>query len=163
MLLLLLLYIISTTWATAPPLASSAVHRASSTRSDFAVPSNVAKLDSSAVADGKKQPESSNVEQASSVEVATEQTRADFFTMCKDLTALQGPLAATRDYLIVAVTGCQGSGKSTLLNELFGTTFPVQEGGPGRTTVGAWVDLSVGELVNNSIDQCQRQIRYASC
>jgi ATPase subunit of ABC transporter with duplicated ATPase domains len=148
MLLLLLLCIIVSTSTAAASVASSAVHPVSSTRSDSALPSNVAKLDSSAVADGKKQPESGNSEQAgSSVEAATtEQTDPDFFTMCKDLTALQGSLAATRDYLIVAVTGCQGSGKSTLLNELFGTTFPVQVGGPGRTTVGAWVDLSVGKL-----------------
>ncbi|KAG5180464.1 hypothetical protein JKP88DRAFT_349556 [Tribonema minus] len=65
-----------------------------------------------------------------------------FFTMCVDLQALEVPRGASQDYLVVAITGCQGSGKSSLLNELFGSTFPVQEGKPRRTTMGCWVDLA---------------------
>lgn len=45
----------------------------------------------------------------------------DFLTFCVDLDGLPEGLASSRDYRVVAVTGCQCSGKSTLLNALFGT------------------------------------------
>lgn len=45
----------------------------------------------------------------------------DFLTFCVDLDGLPEQLAGSRDYRVVAVTGCQCSGKSTLLNALFGT------------------------------------------
>eukprot|EP00903_Cladosiphon_okamuranus_P005464 g5449.t1 len=73
----------------------------------------------------------------------------DFLTFCVNLDELPEQLAMSRDYRVVAVTGCQCSGKSTLLNALFGTGFPVLEHSddddtlPGRTTVGAWVDLQL--------------------
>lgn len=45
----------------------------------------------------------------------------DFLTFCVDFDELPEELARSRDYRVVAVTGCQCSGKSTLLNALFGT------------------------------------------
>lgn len=42
-------------------------------------------------------------------------------TFCVNLDELPEHLAVSRDYKVVAVTGCQCSGKSTLLNALFGT------------------------------------------
>ena len=45
----------------------------------------------------------------------------DFLTFCVDFDELPEKLAASHDYRVVAVTGCQCSGKSTLLNALFGT------------------------------------------
>ena len=45
----------------------------------------------------------------------------DFLTFCVDFDTLPEQLAGSRDYRVVAVTGCQCSGKSTLLNALFGT------------------------------------------
>lgn len=45
----------------------------------------------------------------------------DFLTFCVDFDSLSGSLSGSRDYRVVAVTGCQCSGKSTLLNALFGT------------------------------------------
>lgn len=45
----------------------------------------------------------------------------DFLTFCVNLDELPEQLAVSRDYRVVAVTGCQCSGKSTLLNALFGT------------------------------------------
>lgn len=45
----------------------------------------------------------------------------DFLTFCVDFDELPEQLAESRDYRVVAVTGCQCSGKSTLLNALFGT------------------------------------------
>lgn len=45
----------------------------------------------------------------------------DFLTFCVDFDGLPEKLATSRDYRVVAVTGCQCSGKSTLLNALFGT------------------------------------------
>lgn len=45
----------------------------------------------------------------------------DFLTFCVDFDELPEQLAGSRDYRVVAVTGCQCSGKSTLLNALFGT------------------------------------------
>lgn len=45
----------------------------------------------------------------------------NFLTFCVDLDELPEKLAVSRDYRVVAVTGCQCSGKSTLLNALFGT------------------------------------------
>lgn len=45
----------------------------------------------------------------------------DFLTFCVDLDELPEQLAVSRNYRVVAVTGCQCSGKSTLLNALFGT------------------------------------------
>lgn len=53
----------------------------------------------------------------------------DFLTFCTDFEkGAAGGLSATlsgssRDYRVVAVTGCQCSGKSTLLNALFGTGY----------------------------------------
>lgn len=48
-------------------------------------------------------------------------TADDFLTFCVDFDELPEHLAFSRDYKVVAVTGCQCSGKSTLLNALFGT------------------------------------------
>lgn len=45
----------------------------------------------------------------------------EFLTFCVDFGELPEHLAVSRDYKVVAVTGCQSSGKSTLLNALFGT------------------------------------------
>lgn len=45
----------------------------------------------------------------------------DFLTFCVNLNELPEQLAVSRDYRVVAVTGCQCSGKSTLMNALFGT------------------------------------------
>lgn len=45
----------------------------------------------------------------------------EFLTFCVDFDELPEQLAVSRDYKVVAVTGCQCSGKSTLLNALFGT------------------------------------------
>ncbi|CAN0552001.1 unnamed protein product, partial [Ectocarpus sp. 12 AP-2014] len=71
----------------------------------------------------------------------------DFLTFCVDFDELPEKLAASHDYRVVAVTGCQCSGKSTLLNALFGTGFPVMENAedslPRRTTIGAWIDLQL--------------------
>lgn len=44
-----------------------------------------------------------------------------FLTFCMDFDGLPEQLASSRDYRVVAVTGCQCSGKSTLLNALFGS------------------------------------------
>ena len=44
-----------------------------------------------------------------------------FLTFCVDFDGLPEQLASSRDYRVVAVTGCQCSGKSTLLNSLFGS------------------------------------------
>lgn len=45
----------------------------------------------------------------------------EFLTFCVDFDGLPEQLASSRDYRVVAVTGCQCSGKSTLLNALFGS------------------------------------------
>lgn len=61
-------------------------------------------------------------EVAAAVEAATS-GEDDFLTFCVDFEeGLPEQLSpSTRDYRVVAVTGCQCSGKSTLLNSLFGT------------------------------------------
>ncbi|CAM9661121.1 unnamed protein product [Scytosiphon promiscuus] len=88
-------------------------------------------------------------EAAASTAAATAATAApdDFLTFCVDFDELPEELARSRDYRVVAVTGCQCSGKSTLLNAIFGTGFPVLEQGDDavarRTTIGAWVDLQL--------------------
>lgn len=54
--------------------------------------------------------------------VATVTTaKDDFLTFCVDFDKLPEELSTSRDFRVVAVTGCQCSGKSTLLNALFGT------------------------------------------
>lgn len=61
--------------------------------------------------------------------VKTNNIDDDFLTFCTNFEkGATGGLSATlsdssRDYRVVAVTGCQCSGKSTLLNALFGTGY----------------------------------------
>jgi hypothetical protein len=53
--------------------------------------------------------------------------------------------AASRNYRVVAVIGCQSGGKSTLMNAAFGTAFPVLDApksGRHRTTLGVWAAVA---------------------
>lgn len=57
-------------------------------------------------------------------------------------------VAASRNYRVMAVVGCQSGGKSTLLNAAFGTRFPVLDApksGRRRTTLGVWAGLAERE------------------
>ncbi|GJQ08552.1 hypothetical protein GpartN1_g343.t1 [Galdieria partita] len=70
-----------------------------------------------------------------------------------------------RNYVTLAIIGCQSSGKSTLFNELFETKFPVldaKKNGRQRTTLGIWsTTKKVDQLLNkeSSFEQeCGRQL-----
>lgn len=58
---------------------------------------------------------------SSATELSAVGSLDDFLTFCVDFDGLPEKLSTSRDYRVVAVTGCQCSGKSTLLNALFGT------------------------------------------
>ncbi|EME29886.1 GTP-binding protein [Galdieria sulphuraria] len=70
-----------------------------------------------------------------------------------------------RNYVTLAIIGCQSSGKSTLFNELFETKFPVldaKKNGRQRTTLGIWsTTKNVDQLQNKESSSergCSRQL-----
>ena len=102
----------------APPASNVDTAAAAAQPGKLSLPRNVlpkTRRDAPSFASG-----SSSVAEASS-SAASSAEADDFLTFCVDFDELPEQLADSRDYRVVAVTGCQCSGKSTLLNALFGT------------------------------------------